>query len=169
MRGAPIFAAACVVLALAGQARADFSGGLAAYDGGDYDAAYLAWLPLARAGDGDAQAAIADLYLSGLLDQPVGANERRRIERTAAWWYRQAARCGHIVAQLNLGELYNRGIGVERDLVEAFMWLGLAARGGNRWASEFQQRTASEMTPSQIAEATVRLAAWAAYPGCMPD
>jgi TPR repeat protein len=160
------FAAACVVLLLAGQARADFSEGLAAYDGGDYYAAYLAWLPLAKAGDGDAQAAIADLYLSELLDQPAGATERRRIQRTAAWWYQQGARCGHVVAQLNLGELYSGGVGVERDLVEAHVWLGLAAQGGNRWASEFRQRIASEMTPLQRDEAMARLDSWTAHPDC---
>jgi TPR repeat protein len=158
--------AACVVLVIAGQAEADFSDGLAAYDGGDYYAAYLAWLPLAKAGDGDAQAAVADLYLSELLNQPVGANERRRVQRTAAWWYRRAARCGHVVAQLNLGELYSVGVGVARDLVQAYMWLGLAARGNNRWASEFQHRIASEMTPSQLATAVRQLESWVVASDC---
>lgn len=151
---------------LAGHARADFAEGLAAYDGGDYYAAYLAWLPLARDGDGDAQAAIADLYHSELLNPPAGANERRRIQRTAAWWYRQGARCGHVVAQLNLGELYSTGLGVERDPVQAYVWLGLAARGGNRWASEFQQRVASEMTLPQRNEAVARLESWTVHPDC---
>ncbi len=165
-RRATSLAAACVVLVLAGHARADFAEGLAAYDGGDYDAAYLAWLPLAKAGDGDARAAIADLYLSELLNQPAGANERRRVQRTAAWWYRQAARCGHVVAQLNLGELYSNGIGVERDKVQAYLWLGLAARGGNRWASDFQRRIASEMTPPQRNDAVAQLESWTAHPDC---
>jgi len=162
-------AAACVVLLVAGQARADFADGLAAYDGGDYYAAYLAWLPLARTGDGDARAAIADLYLSELLVQPAGANERRRIQNSAAWWYREAARCGHVVAQLNLGELYSTGTGVARDPVEAYMWLGLAARAGNRWAADYQQRIAPEMTPAQRREAVARLESWAVSPDCMSD
>ena len=63
-RTAKSVALACVALLLTGPARADFAGGLAAYDSGDYYGAYLAWLPLARAGDGDAQAANADFYLS---------------------------------------------------------------------------------------------------------
>ncbi len=165
-RRATNFAAACVVLVFAGQARADFAEGLAAYDGGDYYAAYLAWLPLAEAGDGDAQAAVADLYLSELPNPPAGANERRRFQHTAAWWYRQAARCGHVVAQLNLGELYSTGIGVERDQVQAYVWLGLAAQGGNRWAFDFQQRIASKMTPSRLGDAVARLESWTAHPEC---
>ena len=155
-----------MVLALAWQTRADFSEGLADHDGGDYYGVYLAWLPLAKAGDGEAQAAIADLYLSELLDQPDGANERGRIQRTAAWWYREAARCGHIVAQLNLGELYNSEIGVERDPVQAYVWLGLAAQGGNRWALEFRQRIAPGMTPRQCRAAMARLESWAVSPDC---
>lgn len=166
-RSAANLAAACVVLVLAGQARADFADGLAAYDGGDYYTAYLAWLPLAKAGDGDAQAAIADLYLSELLNPPAGANERRRIQHTAAWWYEQAASCGHVIAQLNLGELYGTGVGVERDPVRAYVWLGLAAQGGNRWAADYQRRIASEMTPSQRTDAMARLGSWTVSPDCI--
>jgi TPR repeat protein len=164
-----LIVAACAVLALAGPARADFAEGLAAYDGGDYYAAYLAWLPLAEAGDGDARAAIADLYLSELLNPPAGANERRRIQRTGAWWYRQAASCGHVVAQLNLGELYSNGVGVERDMVEAYVWLGLAAHGGNRWAADRQERIAKEMTRSQVDAAMTQLESWTTHPDCERD
>ena len=166
-RGATLIVVAYAVLALVGPARADFAEGLAAYDGGDYYTAYLAWLPLARAGDGDARAAIADLYLSELLTPPADANERRRIQRTAAWWYRQAARCGHVISQLNLGELYSTGVGVERDMVEAYVWLGLAARGGNGWAADRQERIASQMTPSQVDGGAARLESWTAHPDCV--
>lgn len=156
-----------LILLIAAPAKADFPDGLAAYDGGDYYAAYLEWLPLAKAGDGDAQAAIADLYLSELLNPPVGANERRRIQHTAAWWYTEAARCGHIVAQLNLGELYLLGIGVERDLVQADMWLALAAVEGNRWAADLRDEVLPEMTPAQRAQATAKIESWTAGPDCV--
>jgi len=159
-------AIAATCLFCAGRAQAGFSDGLAAYDAGDYGAAYQAWLPLARAGDGDAQAAIADLYLSGLLDRPVGANARRRINITAVWWYRQAARCGHVIAQLNLGDLYADGVAVERDLVEAYLWLGLAARGGNAWAERRRGGLAGQLTPGQLAAASDRLDAWTPAPDC---
>ncbi len=165
-RGATLIVVAYAVLALVGPARADFAEGLAAYDGGDYYAAYLAWLPLAKAGDGDARAAIADLYLSELLNLPAGANERRRVRRTAAWWYRQAAGCGHVVGQLNLGELYLHGIGVDRDPLQAHLWLGLAAKGGNAWAAGLRDRISETLTPAQRAEAEARLLAWSAAAEC---
>ncbi len=151
---------------LAGQARADFAEGLAAYDGGDYYAAYLAWLPLAKAGDGDAQAAIADLYRSRLLGEPVSAIAARRDDNGAAWWYGRAARCGHVVAQLNLGDFFARGIGVEQDLVQAYLWLGLAARRGREWASNRQREVAAGMTAEQIAEGQGLIADWRPDPAC---
>ena len=165
LRRALVPALAAFLLAVT-PARAGFPDGLAAYDAGDYYAAYLAWLPLAKAGDGDAQSAIADLYLSELLVQPAGANERRRIRNTAAWWYRQAARCGHVVGQLNLGELYLHGIGVERDPVQAWLWLGLAAKAGNAWAAGLRDRISGTMKRPQRAAAEARLLAWSPAADC---
>ena len=147
-------------------ARADFIDGLAAYDAGDYYAAYLEWLPLAKAGDNDAQAAIADLYHSELLTAPVGPNERRRIQHTAVWWYRQAAECGHTIAQLNLGDLYARGIGVEADRVQAWMWFGLAAGAGNIWAAQRQADVGRDMATGQLEEARSILDGWTTKATC---
>jgi TPR repeat protein len=147
-------------------ARADFFDGLAAYDSGDYYAAYLEWLPLAKAGDNDARASIADLYHSEFLTVPVGPNERRRIQRTAAWWYRQAAQCGHAVAQLNLGDFYARGIGVEVDRVQAWLWLGLAAGAGNDWAARRREEVGQTMAPDRLVEARSLLDGWAARADC---
>ncbi len=168
-RTAALPVAVLVALGAAEGARADFAAGLAAYDAGDYRAAYRAWLPLAEAGDGDARAAIADLYLSELLIEPTDPAERQRLQATGARWYRQAARCGHAVSQLNLGELYSIGVGVGRDLVAAHVWLGLAARGGNQWAADRQARIAADMTAPQLAEASARLAVWTIDPGCTTD
>lgn len=165
-RGALCAAALFLALAAAGQARADFAAGLAAYDGGDYEAAYRAWLPLAEAGNLDARAAIADLYLSELLVEPDGPTERGRVQATGARWYHEAARCGHVIAQLNLGELYSSGTGVARDPVAAYVWLGLAARNGNRWAAARQVRIASNMSAAQRDAAAARLSAWAVDAGC---
>ncbi len=149
-----------LLLAAPGPARADFADGLAAYDAGDYHAAYLAWLPLARRGDGDAQSAIAGLYLSELLIEPAGAAERARIRNTAVWWYRQAAECGHVIAQLNLGDLYATGTGVAEDPEQAWLWLTLAARGGNRWADDRRQEVERRMTAQQRVRAQAAVARW---------
>lgn len=150
----------------AAPARADFETALAAYDAGDYGAAYEEWLPLAKSGDGDAQAAIADLYFSGLVGNTATANGVRRNQATAAWWYRRAARCGHVIAQLNLGDFYARGIGVERDPVQASLWLGLAGKSGNDWANARNAAISTGMTADEKSRAADMIARWRPDPDC---
>jgi TPR repeat protein len=111
------------LLAFAAPARADFAAGVAAYDRGDYRAAYEEWLPLARKGDLAAQRNVGHLYRSG---QGV---EQDFAE--AAEWYRRAAESGLAAAQVNLGTMYLRGQGVNEDAVEAARWFELAARQGH--------------------------------------
>ena len=54
----------------------------------------------------------------------------RAISEVAAW-YRQAADQDHLVAQLNLGLLYDNGQGVRQDHVEAAAGYCKAAEQGN--------------------------------------
>ncbi|MHA1107501.1 MAG: sel1 repeat family protein, partial [Alphaproteobacteria bacterium] len=92
--------AAVWLLAMLGAApsHADFAAGARAYDGGDYTTAYTEWLALAETGDAMAQTAIAGMHLFG---------EGRRVDLPVALgWYRRAARQHHVVAQMNLAEMY---------------------------------------------------------------
>ena len=129
----------------AAPAFADFRDGLAAYDAGDFAAALEAWRPLAEAGDGAAQLALAGLYQDGL---GVG-----RDLAEAARWYRRAAEAGEPVAQLNLGDLYARGLGVERDLGLAAYWLTLSARQGRLWPRRRLEEIEPLMTAAERAAA----------------
>ena len=52
----------------------------------------------------------------------------------AAHWYRKAADQSHALAQFNLGVMYARGQGVDRDDATAGMWLGKAAQQGDAGA-----------------------------------
>ena len=126
-------------------ARADFTVGLSAYDGGDYGTAVQQWLPLAQAGDPDAQIALAGLYMQGF-----GV---ARDPAIAVQWYRRAAQQGAAMAQLNLGDLYRRGVGVMRDLVTAYAWLHLAAESGQPWAQKQRASLNSQLTQAQITTA----------------
>lgn len=130
---------------------ADFTDGLAAFDGGDYTTAFEEWRTLAEAGDAEAQVALAELYLTG---QGVRADTAAGIS-----WYRRAAAAGHPVAQLNLGDFHVRGAGVPRDLTTAYVWLSLAAEQGRAWAELRRDEIANAMTPAQIAEAKARILA----------
>ena len=143
-----------VVSAWSIPARADFADGLAAFDAGDYRAAFAQWRPLAESGDSDAQVALASLYRAG-LGVPADAVAALR-------WYRLAAEAGNAVAQLNLGDAYTLGIGVAADPVSAYVWLSLAAAQGRQWPERRRIEIAHTMSDTQMAEAETRLTRWRA-------
>jgi TPR repeat protein len=64
------------------------------------------------------------------------------------------------VAQLQVSILYERGEGVAKDLVQALMWLRLAASQGNQVADAHQAAVELEMTPAQIEAAETLANAW---------
>lgn len=162
-------------LAVGAPARAGFDEGLAAYERGDYAAAYREFLPLAQAGDASAQFTLGQLYRNGwgvaqyyaeavkwyrlaaeqgVADAAlslghmysVGQGVAQDYAQTAKW-YRQAAEQGVVIAQFNLVVMYKDGRGVAQDFVQAHMWANLAG-----WASE-RDALARVMTPAQIARA----------------
>lgn len=51
----------------------------------------------------------------------------------AAYWYLQAANQGHSTAQSNLGNCYEKGNGVQRNMKEAVKWYQISAENGNQW------------------------------------
>ena len=78
----------------------------------------------------------------------------------ALHWYRKAAEQGDANAQINLGFMYNNGRGVPQNLVQAYMWYKLSADQGNEMALQNLNRTATKMTPAQIAEAQKLAREW---------
>lgn len=122
---------------------ADFADGLAAYDAGDLQAAYEAWLPLAEQGDVQAQVALAGLLETG------GAGFAQDLT-AAAEWYQRAADEGDPIAQMNLGEFYALGKGVARDPSRALALFSLAAEQGQQWAAGQRDRLASTMSAQEI-------------------
>ena len=139
-------------MALAAPGRAQEEAGTPAFQRGDYEVAYEAWLPFAEQGDAMAQYNMGLLYRDGLgVDKdpeqalqwfmragaqgdPVAQVEVGDLYagvalgladyKSAAEWYRQAAEQGDAVAQRKLGELYQRGRGVDKDEELAAYWLG---------------------------------------------
>lgn len=80
-------------------------------------------LPLAKAGNAEAQNSVGDMYADGNgVPQDYGE---------AAKWYRLAAEQGHDEAQNNLGSLYYAGDGVSQHFGEAIKWYRLAAEQGD--------------------------------------
>ena len=128
----------------AGDARAGFDEGLAAYERGDYATALRELRPLAE------QDAAAQFLLGLMYDEGRGVSQDYA---EAAKWYRFAAEQGDADGQNLLGAAYANGKGVPQDYVQSHMWLNLSAAQGLETARNERDIIAERMTPAQIAEA----------------
>ena len=100
--------------------------GLAAYQRGDYPAAYKLCLPWAQHGNRDAMFLIGLMYANG--------HGVRQSYAEAARWYQDAADDGQDAAQNNLGQMYAAGRGVRGSLTQAAALYWRAADQGNHRA-----------------------------------
>jgi TPR repeat protein len=178
-----------LVLALQGSARASFAEGATAYNNRNYAQAFRTILPLARAGNADAEHLLGLMYYMGRGVQQdykqallwhrraaqqgkadaqyvVGAmyytgNAVIQDHKQAVTWFRKAAEQGHADAQQVLGLMYRYHIGgMPQDNVLAYMLWNLAAAGGNANAAEQRAAVAKKMTPEQVEEGQALSAAW---------
>lgn len=78
----------------------------------------------------------------------------------AARWFERAARDGLLNAQNKLGELHEKGSGVEPSATEAYFWYGLAAAQQSESGKSALQRLTALLTPEQIDQAKARIAAF---------
>ncbi len=85
-----------------------------AYDRATLASSLLIWLPVAEAGDAEAQTNVGELYEKGIGGAPDFD--------AAAQWYRRAAEQGNARAQINLGHLYEKGLGVTQSSAQALAW-----------------------------------------------
>lgn len=98
-----------------------------AFESGDYQTAYRLWLPMAEAGNAEAQNYLGILYYLGF-----GVN---RDYQKALDWYGRAARDGHADAQRNYGDMLHFGRGTTKDTYKAYKWYFAASRQGNEKAT----------------------------------
>ena len=80
----------------------------------------------------------------------------------AAKWFAQAADFGLTDSQVNLAILYQNGLGVSKDLTQAYKWLTLAARGGDREAAGRAAQVKAQLSPADVQTADADVAAWRA-------
>jgi hypothetical protein len=102
---------------------APYEEGLLAYNRGNYASASRLLLPLAEAGNADAQIMLGIMYENG-LGVP-------RNDSVAVTWYCKAADQGQANAQCNLGYMYYNGRGITRDYGAAATWFCKAAEQGH--------------------------------------
>ena len=97
--------------------------GRAEFMAGNFDMAREIWMPLAEAGDVEAQAWIGSLYANG---------DGVEIDDGAAFaWYVKSAEGGNVQAQSNVGAAYAMGNGVKQDHEAAVGWFERAAKNGD--------------------------------------
>ena len=71
----------------------------------------------------------------------------------AAKWFRKAAELGVRDSEFNLAILYARGLGVDRDLRQSWLWFSLAAAQGDADAVKKRDEVAAKMDPDALAAA----------------
>ena len=92
---------------------------------------------------------------AGPFEDGLAAYEREDYATALIFW-RPLAEQGHAEAQFNLGVMHYEGWGVPWDIVQAHMWLSLAADHASAddrdiWVGE-RDTEAKAMTPEQIAD-----------------
>ncbi len=178
-----------IALGLQASAHAGFAEGATAYNNKNYALAYKEILPLAKAGNTDAEHLLGLMYymgrgvpqdykqalawhrkaaIKGKADAQyvVGAmyytgNAVIQDHKEAVTWFRKAAEQGHAEAQQVLGLMYRYHIGgMPQDNVIAYMLWNLAAAGGSANAAEQRAAVARNMSQEQIEEGQALSAAW---------
>lgn len=115
-------------IGVAGGARADLAGGMAALEAGRCADAIKALTPVAKAGDPAAQKALGDAYndhRSQCDDKRAGKDDKAEAER----WYLLAARAGNVDAQRKLIDLYEYSYHSSNPEQATFWMAKVAARG----------------------------------------
>lgn len=106
---------------------------------------------------------MARMYMDG-----TAAESHAQDYGKAVRWFRMAAQQGMPDAQIELGQLYEKGLGVPQDYVMAHMWFNVAASllsntyvGGEREdAGQLRDTIALKMTPQQVADAQALARDW---------
>lgn len=172
------FSLAVVSAADVADEKSSIEAGVEAAQRNDFGTAFKLFLPLAEAGDPEAQHNLAMLYRTGRgveKDLTVSARWFRRaaergvadaqyylghlydtgegVEQSAKYafvWYRKAAEQGQGLAQINLGVMYANGQGVEPDQEEAYLWFHVAAAQGYKAAFENRSMLGKNLQPERL-------------------
>ena len=83
------------------------------------------------------------------FDAGMAAYRARNYEQAFEEFYKDAVE-GHETAQFNVGVLYYRGEGIQRDLVKAFGWIELSTQHGDKQNIQAQEVLILNMSPTQI-------------------
>lgn len=117
--------------------------GLSGCETGEETVAKLAMQ--AEKGDVGAMLKIAEIYCGGInIEQD---------DQVCSIWMRRAAEGGHKRAQFMLGGMYEQGLGVRADPVQAFRWYTHAFEQGYQMSGSAAKKLEATMMPAQLARA----------------
>lgn len=115
---------ACILVLAVMPVHAGMQEGESAYERKDYSTAKNEFLPLATAGNPEAQYYLGIIYLFG---EGVPEDEIKSLD-----WFTKSAQQGHIVSQSMLGTIFmNDGKLIPKDYKQANYWLRKAAEQGD--------------------------------------
>lgn len=75
--------------------------------------------------------------------------------------YCQRADLGHADAQTYIGDIYYLGAyGLDKNLMQAYVWYNLAADNGNSYAARQSEKVVTGLSPQQLNKAQIQLEEW---------
>lgn len=117
--------------------------GLSGCETGEETVAKLA--AQAEKGDVDAMLKIAEIYCGGInIEQD---------DQVCSIWMRRAAEGGHKRAQFMMGGMYEQGLGVRTDPVQAYRWYMHSFEQGYQMSGSAAKKLEATMLPAQLARA----------------
>lgn len=78
----------------------------------------------------------------------------------AATWFRRAAEHGVRDSQFNLGVLLARGLGVQQNLADSYVWFSVAAAQGDEDAAKKRDEVGGRLAAADLEGAKARAEAW---------
>ena len=99
------------------------------------------WSLAAEKGHPWAQHNLGDIYF-----------HQKKYKKAHHLWEKAAVQ-GDEMSQNSLASLYDKGLGVEKDVVKAYAWWHIAALGGVELAEDRRDLLLDEMTSEQTAQA----------------
>ena len=83
-----------------------------------------------------------------------GGDQGRPDYVAAAEWFRKGAEYGVRDSQYNLAILYARGLGVEQNLVQSYLWFAAAAAQGDADAAKKRDDVGARLDSKDFASAS---------------
>ena len=99
----------------------------------------------AEKGNVESMVKVAEMY--------CGGSTIEQDDQICGMWMKRAAEMGHIRAQYMLGRMYELGLGMRPDPVQAYKWYSLAFAQGYQMAGTGAKDMWTVLTPQQQAEA----------------